>query len=543
MGQQATDLGRARDAVGREAWEEAYALLHGSDEADLTAEDLDAFADAAWWLCRVEESIAARQKAYARYVAAGAHRSAGLAAWMLFFDHHLAGMAAVAAGWLRRSQRHLREEPECAEHGLLAYAEVDTAQQRGDLDAALAHAREMTDIGQRCHSPDMVAMGLQAQGRMLLAAGEVAEGFALLDEAMLAVVAGELSSLFTGWIFCLALGVVMEAADLRRAAEWTEAAMGWCESLPNGTPFHGLCRVHRVEVMNLRGAWAKAETEARRACDELLINDPRIAAEAFYAVGEIRQRMGDHATAEEAFRRAHELGRDPQPGLALLRLAQGRAQASAAALRTSLASGEWSHLGRSRLLAAQVEAALATGDIDSATAASAELESIARRSGAPLLHATAAMACGALELARQDGTAARPHLRRAHAMWLELSLPYEAARTRMLVAVASRDAGDHESARLELQAAQAVFERLGADTDARKAADLLGEGLSLPRGLTEREAEVLRLVAAGKTNRDIAVELVISQHTVARHLNNIFAKLGVSSRAAATAFAFTNELV
>lgn len=538
-----TTVERARDAASREAWPEAYALLHDLDERDLAPEDWDALADACWWLCRLADSVAARQKAYAGYAAGNADREAGAAAWSLYLEYHLTGRVAVAGGWLRRAHRHLDSEPECREHALLALAECDLAQLRGDLDAAMAHASRMTEIARRCGSADLVAMGLQAQGGVLLRRGKISEGLAVLDEAMCAVVAGELSALYTGWVYCQALAYCMDIADVRRAAEWVEAALAWCASLPTVTPYHGMCRVHQVEVLGLRGAWAQAEADARRTYEELSGSYPEVAAEAFYVAGEIRRRMGDVTAAEQAFGRAHELGREPQPGLALLRLAQGKPEAAAAALRITLADQGGGRWWRARLLAAQVEVALAMGDLDGARAAAGELDSLAQESGTDLMHATAAMARGAVWLAENDADRALWQLRRARALWLELGLPYETARTRMLLAAACRAAGDGDGARMELRAAVAVFSRLGSAPDARRAAGLLGGRARVPSGLTPREAEVLRLVAAGMTNRSIAAELVISEHTVARHLNNIFAKLGVSSRAAATAFAFTHDLV
>lgn len=295
--------------------------------------------------------------------------------------------------------------------------------------------------------------------------------------------------------------------------------------------------------MSLRGGWAEAETEARRACEEFTTLGPSVAAEAFYAVGEIRRKMGDLAAAEEAFTRAHELGREPEPGLAFVRLAQGKVDAAAAALRLSLAGESGNRVERARLLAAQVEVGLAAGDLDRALAAGDELEAIASESRSPTLRATAAMARGSLELAENDVAGALGNFRRAWTTWKELELPYEAARARVLIGVAAGEAGDHERAQLELRAARKAFERLGAAADARWAAELLGEGSGLPGGITEREAQVLRLVAAGKTNREIATELFISERTVARHLSNIFTKLGLRSRSAATAYAFEHDLV
>lgn len=544
---------QARDAVAREAWADAYAALRDVDPGLMTPDNLAALADAAWWTSRVEESIAARTKAYSGYVAAGLARQAGFSAWMLFYEYQLAGRTAAAAGWLRRARQHLSGEPECVEQCYLIWIEAEEAQRRGAFDEAMACARRMGDIARRCDSPDLLAMSAQAQAGVLLAQGRVAGGLALLDDAMCSAMAGELSSFFTGWIYCLGLQQCMASADLERAVEWTDAAMAWCASMPEENNFRGLCRVHRVEVLELCGDWPQAETEAAMTRRELLPYEARTAAEAFYLTGGIQRRRGDLAAAEASYERAHELGRDPQPGLALLRLAQGKADSSAAALRIALAADDGDQgpdrLGRCRLLAAQVEISLALGQLDQARTAADELESTAREwqrrreSERTVLHATAAGAGGAVAFADRDLDRALSLLRRALALWLELGVPYEAAQVRMTLAAADRAAGDEEGARLELQAAQAVFERLGARPDERRAVALLGDVQHrLPGELTEREVQVLRLVAAGRTNRSIASELVISEHTVARHLNNIFAKLEVSSRAAATAYAFTHGL-
>ncbi|MBT2388655.1 LuxR family transcriptional regulator [Streptomyces sp. ISL-1] len=546
---------QARDAVAREAWADAYAALRDIDPDRLTSDDLAALADAAWWTRRVDESIEARKKAYSGYVAAGAARQAGFSAWMLFYEYQLAGRTAAAAGWLRRSRQHLSGEPECVEQCYLAWVEAEEAQQRGAFDEAMNGAHRMAGIARRCGSPDLLAMSAQVQASVLLARGRVVGGLALLDDAMCSAMAGELSSFFTGWIYCLGLQQCMACADLERAVEWTEAAMAWCASMPEENNFRGLCRVHRVEVLELCGDWPRAETEAALTCRELLPYEARTAAEAFYLTGGIQRRRGELAAAEASYDRAHELGRDPQPGLALLRLAQGKADSSAAALRLALAAegggddGGPGRLGRCRLLAAQVEVSLALGQLGQARTAADELESTARawqqrrESETTVLHATAAAAGGAVAFADRDLERALSLLHRALSLWLELGVPYEAAQVRMTLAAADRAAGDDEGARLELRAAQAVFERLSAVPDARRAAALLSAvHHRLPGELTVREMQVLRLVASGRTNRSIAAELVISEHTVARHLNNIFAKLDVSSRAAATAYACTHGL-
>lgn len=560
---QAPDTAAARDAAAREAWSDAYALLRPLDaEGDgpgLTADDLATLADAAWWTGRFEESFTARRRAYAAYAAAGDRRRAGRAAWMLFYDHRDAGRPSTAAGWLRRARQHLESEPQCAEQCYLAWIEAEDAQQRGEPDAALTAAHRMTRIARACDHPDLLAMSFQVRGGLLLDQGRTAEGLALLDDAMCAVTAGELGPLFTGWIYCLALTRCMAAADLGRAAEWTESAIRWCAERTAANPFRGLCRVHQVEVLDLRGDWSRAETEAARVPHELPPGDAQVAAEAAYVTAEIRRRRGELAEAETAYARAHELGRTPQPGLGLLKLAQGKAEAAVTALRLALAeAGEPAgpdRLSRARLLAAQVEVELAVGNVAEAAAAADALEELARAdptgSGATLLGATAATARGAVALADHGTNAGGGGdgmervlrlLRQALDLWLELRVPYEAAQVRMMLAAADRAAGHDDGARLELRAALAVFERLGSAPDARRAAALLGGDGRLPAGLTRREGEVLRLVAAGRTNREVASALSLSEHTVSRHLNNIFAKLQVSSRAAATAYAYRHDL-
>jgi DNA-binding CsgD family transcriptional regulator len=536
------DIDRARDAIGREAWAEAFEGLRALDPSGLSPRDLEGFADAAWWLSKMDESMTLRQRSYSGFVAAGEDPSAAWCAGRLCIEHFLRGEPAVAVGWLKRAQRHLRDQPECVEHGFLAMVEATVARVSGELDEAMTLAERATQIGQSFGNRDLLAMAIHTQGLVLIADGRVPEGVALLDEAMTSVVAGELSNYATGAVYCNVLEACLGLADVRRAGEWSEAARAWCESLPPVSPYPGLCRIYRAEVANLRGAWSEAEAEASRASEELMSFSPIAAAEAFYATGEIRRRIGNFAGAEEAFGRAHEIGFEPQPGLALLRLAQGRADAAHTTLRVAVSGESGSRLRRSRLLAAQVDVALAVNDLDAARHASDELEAIARDFASPALEASATAALGALKLAEGDVPGSLDSLRRACAIWQELRLPYEAARARMLYGVALRAAGDEEDASLELRAALSAFERLGAAPDARAATELLAMPMDLPRGLTSREAEVLRLVASGKTNREIAAELVISEHTVARHLQNMFTKLEVSSRSAATAFAFEHGL-
>lgn len=532
---------RAREAVARGAWSDVYDMLHTVDPSELLARDLEALADAAWWVSRFAESLEFRQKAYAAYAAEGDDLGAAGVAARLAIEHFVRDEPSVGAGFLMSARRHADAVPEGAEHGFLAMVEATVARFSGDTERAIELADRAVSIGQRMGNRDLVAMSLHTKGLALIDTGRVAEGLPFMDEAMAAVVAGDLSPYFTGIVYCALIGACLELSDVRRAGEWSDAARLWCETLPSSAPFPGMCRVNRAEVARLRGQWSEAEAEAVLASEELEPVEPGLAASALVQVAEIRRRTGDLAGAERAFARAQELGANPQPGVALLQLAQGKVEAARTALRLALAT-EHQRARRARLLAADVPAAIAAGALDEARAAADELAALAAESRTPAFDASAAMAAGAVHLAEGDALAALERLRRAVAAWRDLRLPYETAQARALQGRALRAGGDEDGARVELRAALASFERLGAAPDAKETARLLGAPEALPSGLTPREAEVLRLVAAGKTNRDIAVELVISEHTVARHLQNMFVKLGVSSRAAATAYAYEHGL-
>jgi DNA-binding NarL/FixJ family response regulator len=532
-----------REDVGPGGWPEVYRVLRDRAPESLTARDLETLADAAWWLSRVEESLAVRRKAHAAHVAAGDLRRAGYNAWMLATEYGFIGRPALAAGWLTKARRHLADQPECVEQGFLAFAEAGMTAEGGDLDGALRLTRHMVDLGVRCDSADVTAMGRLLEGQLLIAAGETSAGMALIDEVMCDVMEGATGDLATGWLYCLAVPICFELCDLARAVQWNAAAMDWCATLPAGTPFHGLCRVHHVELLSLGGAWEQASAEAARACHELMDYHPNMAGEAFYVAGELRRRRGDLDAAEQAFLTAHQLGRDPQPGLALLRLAQGRPDVAAAALASCLAGDAQGLLRRARLLAARTQVEVARGELAVAREAAHELETLASGSSTALLDALSLTAGGAVAVAAGETMVALERLRGARTLWLQLELPFEAAETRLLLAAAYRAAGDPGSADLEVQAARTVFERLGSAAGLRRADELLRPEPGPPGGLTVRQLDVLRLVAAGRTNRQIAAELVISEHTVSRHVENIYARLGVSSRAAAATFAHEHQLV
>lgn len=536
-------LEQARDAARRGAWTEALALFARLDAAELSAEDLEALADAAWWSCQIDESIAARQKAYAGYLAAANTRRAAHSAWFLSLDYGMKGEPSVGSGWLRRAQRHLESDADCIERGFVAITESEIACAAGELEQARRGAELAIELGERCRSLDLHAMGIQTLGRALIAGGHIHEGMGLLDEAMALVLSHQLSPLITGWIYCNVVATCMARADLGRAGEWTDAAIAWCGSISALTPFHGICRMHRVEIAALRGDWQHAEAEALRTVEEMQGLEQHVVAEALYAIGEIHLWRGDLPTAEEWFVRAHELGRNPQPGLAVIRLAQGKVDKATTAIRLSLASACEPTIQRSRLLATQVDIALAGHDPHTAAEAATALEQVAVETGSTLLEATALLARAALDLSAGDLDQAISAATRAWSLCQQLKLPYDAARARMIIGVASKRAGDSDRAQVELEASRVAFDRLGAARDARAAAEQLRAASDLPRGLSTRELDVLRLVAAGKTNREIAATLIISEHTVSRHVQNVFRKLDVSSRSAATAFAFEHSLV
>ena len=535
------DIARGREALASRDWADAYDSFKAADQTALTGVDLEGLADAAWWLSKLPESLEVRHRAYAAYVAVGDDAAAGAVAARLAIEHFLRSEPSVGGGFLMRAHRHAAELPEGREHGYLAMIDATVARWTGDLDGSLALIGRALELGRRAADLDLIAMAIHLEGLVLIDQGSVDEGLALLDEAMASIVAGEVDPFFTGIIYCALIGACLTLSDLRRAGEWSEAAQAWCETIPPDSLYPGMCRANRAEVARLRGAWSEAESEAVLASEQLMAVQPAIAASAFLQVAEIRRRTGDLAGSEAAYARAHELGEDPQPGLALLRLAQGKTAAARSGVEAAL-EGESRPAQRLRLLAAEVEIALAEGDLEAARGAAEEIDTIAREIGTPAFGATSATAAGAVAFGEGDVSSALASLRAACAAWQDLRLPHETALARVLYARALRANGDEDGGTLELRAALTTFERLGATPDALAARRLLDLPDELPAGLTAREAEVLRLVASGKTNRDIAVELVISEHTVSRHLQNMYAKLGVSSRAAATAFAFEHGL-
>jgi DNA-binding CsgD family transcriptional regulator len=532
----------AHEAYRRCDWQAARdGFAAAAAQGELSAEDAFAYAYAAWWLGRTDESLAAAEQAYRRYLDSDRPERAAMAALHIAVDLLLRGDVVVGSGWLQRAQRLLADRQDSAEQGYVTYLlEVEAGLGGPDLDAVAASADRVADLGRRHHDDNLVALGLVGRGRALVKQARVDEGLALLDEAMVSVLTEPLSPEWAGNIYCHLMSACHELGDVRRALAWTQATTDWLATLPAAVLFTGICRVHRSQVLQATGRWQQAELEAVQVCEDLADVHVASVAEASYQLGELRRLRGDLTGAEAAYEQARTRGRDPHPGLALLHLTEGRVEVAAAAIAAAVASVE-DPLTRLGLRAAQVEIALAAGDHELAEVACAEVTELADRYGSDGFVAVQQVTRAACLLAGGQADAALPVLRSAAASWRELGVPYEAARVGLLTARAREALGDHDGARRELGAARATLERLGASSVASPA----------PRParsrsddvLTEREVDVLVEVSSGRTNREVADRLFISEKTVARHLSNIFAKLDCSSRTAAAAYAHERGLV
>jgi ATP/maltotriose-dependent transcriptional regulator MalT len=537
------ELQRGREAYARSGWRTAYESLKRADEVEpLAADDLGLLSISAYMLGREDEWLQALERACRGYADSGDPRRAARCAFWIGTNLALRGEMGPATGWLGRAQRLLEGEGECVEQAYLLLPVAFQHEAEGDFEGAAATAGAAVEAGQRFGDRDLFALAVHAQGGLLVRAGRVRVGLGLLDEAMVAVTEGGLLPVVTGIVYCGVILYCEMVFELRRAKEWTDALAEWCRQQPDLQAFTGRCLVHRAQILRLQGAWPEALVEVERANRrfERAMNQGA-AAKACYLQGEVHRLRGDLAEAEQAYREASRLGLEPQPGWALLRLAQGNVAAALTAIRR--ATGETTdRLARAALLPAGIEIMLAAGRLDEARDACLELGELAEECESDLLRAELLHARGAIELAGGGMAVALVALRQAFQAWQELEAPHEAARSRVLIARACRALGDEEAFGLELEAARESFEQLGATPDVA-AVDALTGAEPAPHGLTARELEVLRLLASGKSNREIAAELVISEHTVARHLQNLFRKLGVASRTAAGAFAFEHDLV
>ena len=536
-------LDRGRDAVVRAAWREAFLALSEADRATtLSARDLEALGRSAYMVGNTDAYVNALERAYRTHLEAGNVLPAVRVAFWIGHSLLFQGQPVTASGWFARAQRLFDESgQDGAERGWLLIPAWLRQMGTGDYESGYATAGEAADIARRFDDADLLWLAFGDQGRALINMGRVAEGLRLIDEMFVVAIEGQLSPVVTGIVYCNTIAYCVDGFAWDHAREWTEALTRWCEGQPEMEEHFGFCLVHRAELHHLSGSWAIAHEESERAAATHTAGqlNQLIRGKAAYEQGEMHRLAGDFAAAEKSFREANAFGFEPQPGLALLRLAQGNRDSAAAAIRR--VTGESTQtLRRARLLPAYVDITLAVGEFDRARAAVDELEAIASTVGGAVT-AMAACAKGALLVARGEPGEALIALRPGLQAWQCLGVPYEAARARVLIAQACRAVGDHDTAELELDTARAAFDRLGASPDVARVDALAGRD-GTNEGLTAREIEVLRLVASGLSNSEIAAGLVISEHTVARHLQNIFGKLGVSTRTAAAAYAFERRL-
>src|SRR5262245_3313585 len=471
-------LAAAREAVSRKSWREAFEAYAGIEQSSLSAVDLERYGEAAWWSGKLNEAIRLRERAYVAYAGEGEKVAAAQVALTLAWDEANRGAFAVSQGWFGTAERQLEGEEESAVHGRIALTQATQALfAEGNYPKALECLERAYELARRFGDRDTQMLALVAKGRTFVKMGEIDKGLELIDEGSAAAISGELEAYSTTLVYCMTISTCQDLGDVRRAAEWTEAANRWCDRL-DVTGFPGACRIHRAEIMRLRGDLEAAEKVATAACDELHDFERYITASGYYEIGEIRRRLGDFAAAEEAYARANELGADPQPGLALLNLAEGKLEAAVAGVKRTLDEVE-EPFSRIRRLPAQVEIAVAARDLKTARSAIAELEQLvdsykfgSRR--APAFDATVHVAAGRIALAEGDADEAIRRLRHGRDQWREVGAPFETAQARAMLGLAFRRSGDEHAAIAELDAAHAAFERIGARADAERAAELLG---------------------------------------------------------------------
>lgn len=543
LGSEST-LARARKAFAEHRWGDAYAAFDASDrQARLELHDLTNLAIAARLINREDESSELWIRVHHVALDAKDARHAIRAASWLALSLQARGETASAAGWLARSRRLLAQETEeSVERGYHLMAVAMQSVRARDIPGAAEAFEHAARIGERFGDRDLLTRANQGLARTMIVMGDVAAGGELLDEVLVAVTASEVSSLAIGDVYCSAIEACYEMFDMRRAREWTAALTHWCESEPSLVLYRGTCQVRRAEVLQLTGAWPQALDQAALARDSMATPPPdRSIGGAYYRIAELRRLRGDFKGAAEAYREASDAGHAALPGLALLRLSEGADNVARAALMRALDETRDKRV-RARLLAAFVEVLLRSAEVESADEAARELQIIATGFESTFLRATSNYATASVMIARGIERQALPLLRQSFDDWRELEAPYEEARTRVLIAQACLALGDTESAQLELDAAWRIFHRLGAATDLANAERLGAKGNdevveTRDDHLTEREQEVLALLATGMTNRALAAELRIAEKTVARHVSNIFTKLGLTTRAAATAYA------
>jgi DNA-binding CsgD family transcriptional regulator len=554
----ASRLALGRTAFGARAWHDAFAHLTVADRAGpLATADLERLAVAAYLSAQDERSVDAWSRAHQACLAAGQVPRAARCGFWIALQLLAVGEWARAGGWLATAQRLLDRVDECPEQGLLLVLSSRRSLKDGNLPAARDASRRALDLAGRFGDDELKAFGLLSLGLVHARTGDARAATVVFDEAMVAVTTGDISPIAVGTVYCAVIEACYEILDVARAREWTDALSRWCAGQPQLVPFRGQCLVHRAETLRLTGAWTRAAEQATQACgaaselaraDEVLTTAQpsarlRTVGAALYELAEIHRMRGAFGDAEQAYRHASQFGRSPEPGLALLRLAQGRVDAAVSSIRRLLEEPQ-KRLMRANILAACVEIMTTVGDLATARTAVEELASMTRDVDASYLRALSRHAEGSLWVASGEPKLASSALRAAWLEWQTLEMPYEAARARALIGRCCHLLGDHDAAALELDAAHRVFRRLGAAPDMARVRDLAAStASSSAESLTARELQVIKLIAAGRTNRAIAAALAISERTVDRHVSNIFTKLDLASRSAATAYAYEHGLV
>ncbi len=541
MTERSGEVIRARVAFDGGNWSESYAILSElSRTGELSPEGLEMLSTTSFMLGRVDDMVSALEMAHHGYLENGEILPAVRTA--IWLSNHLASRDkfALASGWMDRAERLMEPvREERPERGYMLMPRIFRCIAAKQYQEAAELAGQAESIGRRLGDSELVALAMQIHGRALVSQGKAQEGLRLFDEVMVSVTADDLSPMVTGLVYCSVIEGCYEIGDIHRAAEWTTALSAWCDAQPDLVAFTGQCLAHRAEIMQLQGVWPEAMQQAAKAHERKARG--LIAAQAYYQQAEIHRLQGQFARAEEAYLQVSASGGDPQPGLARLRLAEGNPDAAAASLERALAeAGDWTK--RLAILPAVVDVMVAVGNLLAARRASDELSEIAGRIKVDLHRARSMFARGAVDLADGDPAAAIPSLRSALAVWQALEVPHEIARTEVALGRAFGALGDDDTARLEFHAARAAFIELGATPELDEVEALVGPARPLPHHLTPRELEVLRLLSSGSTNRAIAERLTVSERTVDRHVSNIFAKLGVSTRSAATAHAFRHHL-
>ncbi|MGH9111987.1 MAG: LuxR C-terminal-related transcriptional regulator [Acidimicrobiales bacterium] len=533
----------AAEAFAEQRWGDAYRLLCEVGRDSLTPADLDRLGVTAYLVGNDDAAVEAWEAAHDAHLDSGDRAEAARCAFWAAFCRMMQGQMAQAGGWLSRCESAMGDHRECAAAGFLLLPALLQAIDADDAARARELASQAREIAERFDDRDLDAFAVLGHGQALLASGDEAAGVAMFDDVMLSVTAGEVGPIVSGVVYCAVILECMQIFDLARATEWTGALDTWCASQPDLVPYRGQCLVHQSQLQQASGDWSEAASTVIAACDRLS-NPPHPALGlACYQEGELLRLRGELDAATEAYTRASRAGYEPMPGLALVQLARGDNAAAKAAIRRAVLEAV-QPFRRPPLLAAAVEIFAEADDCSAATAAAVELTEIAGSTSSEMLGALAEQAMGTALLAGGEPIAALEHLRRAIHTWQRLHMPYERARVAVLVGQACRALGDETSAALHFDNARETFDSLGARPDRERLLTLTSDGARAETGgLSARELEVLRLVADGKTSPEIAEQLTISRHTVRRHLENIYAKLGVNSRAAATAHAYENHLL